>query len=263
MIARKTWREVRAMGIAYTVILELLLLPAILLWPNLRRGGSAIVEMMPAQFLKDMMRTVMSPDTEVAYPAYMAVQMFFKGTNVVGIAGAVLLGTGLIARERENQTLEFLLARPVSRSRILWGKFWVVAVVLAVPIFVTSWSAVPLSRAVDESLGFWGVTVASLHAAVFVVAVLAATLLCSVAARSQVHTAFTIGAIVILQVAVYFIQEIRVASLFRLSDFQVYGPILAGNREPLDLFLSQTVWIALGGAGLYLAADRLFRRVGL
>ena len=42
MIARKTWREVRGMTVAYTLLLELLLIPAILLWPDLRRAGAGI-----------------------------------------------------------------------------------------------------------------------------------------------------------------------------------------------------------------------------
>lgn len=265
MIARKTWREVRGMTIAYALILELMLLPAILLWPDLRRAGSALGEMMPAEFMRDIFRQVMSPDDDAAYRAYMAVQMFFKGVNIVGVSAAVLMGTGLIARERENQTLEFLLARPASRSSILWGKFWVVAVAVAVPIFLTSWSAIPLSRipSVDHELPFGVVTIAAFHNACFVVMILALTTLFSVVARSQVHTAFWIGAVVIVQVAIYFVQEIRVASAFRLSDFDVYGPVMAGNRGFLDLFGGLTVWVLLATAVVYVAADRTFRRIAL
>ncbi|MBK8976583.1 MAG: ABC transporter permease subunit [Planctomycetes bacterium] len=264
MIARKTWREVRGMTLAYTVIIELLLLPAILLWPNLRRGGSLLVEMMPAQFLKDMARQIMGQNDEAAYLAYMAVQMFFKGINIVGIAAAVLMGTGLIARERENQTLEFLLARPVSRSRILAAKYVVVGLAVVVPIFLTSWTAVPLSRieSVAQDLPFDRVTIASLHNAAFVLLVYTATLVFSILARAQVHAAFWIGAVVISQVAIYFIQEIRVYSLFRCSDFEVYGPVMAGNTSFGELFWGQTIWLLVATAALYALADALFRRTG-
>ncbi len=260
MIASKTWREIRGMTIAYTLILELLLVPAILLWPNLRDSKSFVVQLMPAEFLKNMMQQAMD-----AYPAYMAVQMFFKGANMVGIAGAVLLGTGLIARERENQTLEFLLARPVSRSNILWNKFWVVAVAIAVPIFLTSWSAVPLSRvpSVDEHLPIWPVTICAIHNTAFLWGVLALTTLASVLARSQVQVAFWIGAVIVSNVAVYFVQQIRVASLFRLSDFEIYGPIMSGNASFTDVFVGETLWLLLGTGLVYLAADRLFRRTPL
>jgi ABC-type transport system involved in multi-copper enzyme maturation permease subunit len=265
VIAGKTWREIRGMGFAYALILELMLIPAVLLWPNLRRGGSAIVSMMPAEFLKKMASEVMGPNDATAYRAYMAVQMFFKGVNIMAIAAAVLLGTGMIARERENQTLEFLLARPVSRSRILWGKFSVTALVVVIPIFLTSWTALPLSRvpSVDQSLPFWPVTLCCVHASAFALAMLALTTLVSVLARAQVVTAFWIGAFVVMQVAIYFVQEIRVVSLFRLSDFEIYGPIMAENVDAAGFLLGTTSWLVVAAAAAYLAADRAFRRIGL
>lgn len=265
MIAGKTWREVRWMGLVYALHIELMLVPAILLWPNIRNEAAAIGRIIPIESFQRMFEAISSADATAAYSAYMAVQMFFKGVNIIGIAGAVLLGTGLIARERENQTLEFLLARPVRRAHVLWSKFWVVALVITVPVFVTSWSAIPLSRlpSVDEHLEFWPVTLGAMHSSAFAVAILCATLVFSVIARNQVHTAFMIGGVVTVQVAIYFIQEIRVASIFRLSDWDVYGPILAGNVSFSKLFFGTTIWILLGGAVLYVVADRLFQRVKL
>lgn len=265
MIAKKTWREIRGMGIAYLLLLEILLVPAILMWPSLRRAGSALVSLMPADFLRKMATDAMGPNDETAYRAYMAIQMFFKGVNIMGIAAAVLLGTGIIARERENQTLEFLLARPISRSRILWSKFWVTAVVIVVPIFLTSWTAIPLSRlpGIDVELPFGVVTLCCVHASVFCVGILALTTLISTVARSQVVTAFWIGAIIVTQVALYFIQEIRVISAFRLSDYDIYGTIMAGNLHAGPLLLGTTLWVALGAALIYAIADRTFRRSGL
>lgn len=264
MIAKKTWREVRGMVIAYTLILELLLLPAVLLWPNLRRGGSVLVEMMPAEFLRNMAEAVMGHDDDTAFLAYMAVQLFFKGVNIVGIAGAVLLGTGIVARERENGTLEYLLSRPVSRARILWSKYWVVAIALVVPIFLTTWSAIPLCAIprIDQELPFTAVTIGAFHNACFVVLVFTATMVFSILAKAQVHAAFWIGAVVISQVAIYFIQEIRVISLFRLSDFEIYNPVMAGNWPFTSLFTEVTVWLLVATAALYGVAYALFRRTG-
>ena len=263
MIAKKTWIELRGMGLAYQLLLILQLLPAVLLWPDLRRGGSALTNMMPAEFLKDIFRQVMQDDADPAYLAYMAVQLFFKGVNIVGIAAAVLVGTGLIARERENQTLEFLLSRPVSRSAVLWNKFWVAALIVTIPIFLGNLVAVPLSLipSVDQDLPIDRVLLGSFHNAAFCLLVLALTTLFSIFARAQVHAAFWIGALVISQVAIYFIQEIRVASLFRLSDFDIYGPIMSGSASFGYVFEHYTLWVLLGALAVYIAADRLFQRI--
>ena len=54
-----------------------------------------------------------------------------------------------------------------------------------------------------------------------------------------------------------------VCSLFMLSDYAIYGPIMAGNLPFAKLFWGTSVWIALGAAAFYLAADRLFRALNL
>lgn len=263
MMLRKTWGELRWMTVAYLLILEAMLVPAILLWPNLRGEMPAIGRLVPFEFAQRMIEGISNRDESAAYLAYIAVQAFFKGVNVMGIAAAVLFGTGLIARERECQTLEFLLARPISRSRVLAGKFCVAAIAIVVPIFLVSWSAIPWSMTIEEELPFWELTLASAHSSLFVLAILAFTLICSVLARNQVQAAFAVGIVVISQVTIFFIQEIRVASVFRLSDFDVYGPIMAGNLGAAQLLGGKSLWLAVSIIALYLVADRLFRRADL
>lgn len=269
MIARKTWREIRGMVIAYTIILELLLVPAILLWPSLQGETRVLSRLLPMEtfrrMFEDMSSTAMQGEVSAAYTAYMAVQLFFKGVNIVGIAAAVLLGTGLIARERENNTLEFLLSRPVSRSAILWGKFWPTAIAIVVPIFLTSLSALPLSRlpSVDEHLRPVGILQSCVHSSAFVLFFLAFTTMCSVRLRSQVHVAFVVGGFVVVQVGVYFVQILRSASIFRMSDYEVYGPIMAGNVRWSQLLTNSTIWPLAGAILCYGIADRLMRRTSL
>jgi ABC-type transport system involved in multi-copper enzyme maturation permease subunit len=181
----------------------------------------------------------------------------------------VLFTTGLIARERETQTLEFLLARPVSRSRILWSKTWVTAACIAVPVFLSSWSTLSMSTLVGETLPFDRVTMCSCHASCFVLVIAALTLLFSVLCRNQVHVAFWTGGVVVVEVALYFVPHIRAISLFRLADFDVYGPIMAGNINWLQMWFGSvlmpvgTVWLLATAAALYAAAWSAFRRLEL
>lgn len=263
MIAKKTWREVRLMTFVYTAVLQLMLTPAVLLWPNLQDGIAVLGKAVPMQMIQDMVAAMTNRNPDLAYRAYMAVQLFFKGTNVVGIACAVLLGTGLIARERENHTLEFLLARPLGRSRLLWAKAWPVALCLVVPIFVTSWTAIPLSWSIGFDLPFRELTLCCAYSSLFVLMFFALTLFASVLCRTQVHVAFVVGVFVIVQVGLLFLPAIHVASVLHFSDFQVYGPILAGNVRVSKLFLSHGVWVLGAILALYLAADRALRRIEL
>src|SRR5690606_34373663 len=125
----------------------------------------------------------------VAYVNFCAVMLFFRSSNLVGTATAVLIGTGLFAREREANTFEFLLARPVSRSSLLWQKWWPCAVLLTVPIFLVNATALPWSWSIEYDLPVWELLLASVHATAFALTFLTLTMFVSIVVRVQAHVA--------------------------------------------------------------------------
>ena len=268
MIAGKTWRELRWLALAYLLILEALTIPVLLLWPEIYADlqRSTLLKQLGIDFLKRIGEGVSSRDEDVAYINWCAVMLFFRGANLVGTAAAVLFGTGLFARERENQTLEFLLARPVSRPHLLWHKFWPAAVCVVVPLFLVNASAIFWSRCIDLDLPKWPLFLATVHAAVFALAFLSATTWISIVLRVQAHVAAVIGAFAVVEIGVYLTQRIRQFSLFHLADFEWYGPILAGNVTPRDMFdpigsQGFTTWLLAAVVVLYALALRSLRRV--
>ncbi len=273
MIAMKTWREVRFMTLVYLAILALMMVPAVLVWPDLyadlqRPSAMATAVGSMGDFLRRAMDALRNPDEDFAYLNYMALQLFFKGANVAGIAAAGLLGTGLFAREREAMTFEFLLSRPISRASILWHKFWPCTLAIAIPIFVASVLAVPLSERIGFGLPIDRVLWCSVHNALFVLLVFLLTVLASIRCRVQAHAAFWVGGFVVVNLAIYFIPVVRLGSLFRLSDFDWYGPIMAGNRGPWQMFdpwhhEGLTSWLLLANLALYLLAWRELRKAEL
>jgi ABC-type transport system involved in multi-copper enzyme maturation permease subunit len=238
VIAGKTWREVRVMALAYLLILELLCVPVLLLWPEIYADlqRSSLMKNLGIDFLKRIGEGISDRDEDVAYLNWCAVMLFFRSGNLVGTAAAVLLGTGLFARERENQTFELLLSRPVSRGSILWQKFWPAALCVVVPIFLVNASAIFWSRCIELDLPKWELFLASLHAAVFALLFFTATTWVSVTMRVQAHVAGIVGAFAVLQVGLYLTQRIRPYTLFRLADFEWYAPILAGNTPAWQMF---------------------------
>lgn len=267
MIARKTWRELWVMAVAYLLILEALCVPVLLLWPEIYSDlqRSSLFKNMSIDFVKRVMTGVTDANEDVAYRNWCAVMLFFRSTNLVGVAAAVLLGTGLFARERENQTFEFLLSRPVGRGHILWQKWWPAAVSVVVPIYLVSASAVWWSACIELSLPWWELFLASTHAAAFALLFLTAATWLSVVLRVQAHVAAAIGAFAVLQIGLYLTQRIRPYTLFRLADFEWYGPILAGNVRAWQMFdplhgPGFTTWLLLGCALFYGLAWRALRR---
>ena len=267
MIAAKTWREIRYMALAYLVILELLAIPVILWWPDIYDDlqKSALFRNIKVEMFQRIFSGVTDKDENGAYFNWVAVMLFFRSTNLVGIAAAVLLGTGLFARERENHTLEFLLARPVSRTSLLWQKSWPTALVVTLPIFLVSASAIYWSSQIEFGLPAWELFLASVHASVFVLFFLAATTWLSVIVRVQAHVAAIIGAFAVVQIGIYLTQRIRQFSLFHLADFEWYGPILAGNTPAWQMFdpinsHGFTTYLLAGTVLLYFLSWRAIQR---
>jgi len=267
MIAAKTWREVRMMALAYLIILEMLAIPVLLLWPDIYADlqRSTLFRSLGVDWIKRLGDSISNRNEEIAYLNWCAVMLFFRSANLVGTAAAVLIGTGLFARERESHTFEFLLARPVSRSSLLWQKFWPCALVVMVPIFVISATVVPWSWTLDLDLPKWELFLASLHAAVFALAFLTLTMYVSIVVRVQAHVAAIVGAFAVLQIGMYLTQRIRPYSLFRLADFDWYAPIMSGNTPAWEMFdpirsHGYTAWLLLGAILLYYLSWRAIRR---
>lgn len=268
MIAAKTWREIRWMTLAYVLILELLAAPVILLWPEIYPDlqRSALVRNLGIDFLKRIGEGISGRDEDIAYVQWCALMLFFRSANLVCTAAAVLLGTGLFAREREGQTLEFLLARPVARGSVLWQKAWPTAICVVLPIYLVNATAIWWSHRIDHDLPFAQLMLASTHAAAFALAFLAATTWLSVLCRVQAHAAAAIGAFAIVQIGLYLTQRIRPFTLFRLADFDWYGPLLAGNTSVRQMFdptrgPAFTLWLLIATAIFYALAWRALRRL--
>lgn len=268
MIAAKTWRELLVMALVYFAILELLLVPIVLLWPDfygdLQR--SSLLKSLPIDFARRIGEGISDRNEDTAYVNWMALHLFFKGTNLCGLAAAVLLGTALFAREREAMTLEFLLSRPVSRGQILWAKSWPTALAVTLPVFLANWTALPWSAHIDLRLQAGPLTLCCLHAALFVLMFTAATTWVSVRCRVQAHVAFWVGGCTIVQIGIYLVPRLRRVSIFRLSDYDWYGPMLAGHLGLRDMFdpvtrAGYTTWVVLATILFYALALRDLRRL--
>ena len=268
MIAQKTFREIRVMTLVYALLLFALAMPVMWLWPDIYGDlkNSTLLKNPGFDFLKRIGQGVTDRAEDVAYRNWIAVMLYFRSVNLLGIAASVLLGTALFARERETQTLEFLLSRPISPSAILWQKSWPVALCVLLPIFVVNTSAIWFSRSIDLELPFWPVQLANLHGSLFVLMILAFTTFVSSRCRAQAHVAFWVGGIVVSQIGMYLIPRLRAFSLFRMSDFDCYGPILAGNVPIAEMFLpthgpALSLWLLLAAILFYALAWRSLRNL--
>ena len=153
----------------------------------------------------------------------------------------------------------------MSRSSILWQKLWPSLLVVIVPVFLVNASAVPWSWTIELDLPWWELFLGSMHAAIFGAAMLLMTTWASIALRVQAHVAAVVGAFVVFQLGVYMTQRIRPYSLFRLVDFDWYGPILCGNTPAWQMFdpihgPGYTTYLLAACAVFYALSWRALRR---
>ena len=81
--------------IGYIVILEVALVAAILYWPRFRDNTPQIAKLVPFESLQNLLEAV---EIE-GYRPYLAIQQWFKGCSLFGLAAAAFLTSGLVARD--------------------------------------------------------------------------------------------------------------------------------------------------------------------
>lgn len=250
-LVRQLLRDALPIALGYTLLMALALTAAVLYWPDFRDNMPSIAKLLPF----DALRQLVAGIDEFGYWAYFCVQQFFKGCGLFGAAAAALFGSGLIAREADQKTAEFLLSRPVSRRRILLVRFATVAVLLVAPVFLSSLLGWGLSAVVDEPLALGGVLAAAAYLSVFLLFLLAFCVWLSAGLEHQLHAGMILIGLVLLQFALYLVKGLGDYTLFALIDVPTLAAI---GRGAFPWFA--TAAFAAGAAGFLLLALRRFAR---
>jgi ABC-type transport system involved in multi-copper enzyme maturation permease subunit len=220
------WRAV-----AYFAVLEAMLAVAIAFWPDFERGIPYFKTISSLPFAKDLLK----PVEQTGVQGYVLVQHFFKGCNVLGTAAAVLFAMGAVAGEAHRGTLEIWLARPLSRRRLLLERWIGGALALCLPVFVSSATVPGLLGTVGASMAPGGLLLASAHQSLFLLAFYALTFLFSCVGSRPFGIAFGMLLFTTFEFALYMVTTATHWSVFRMSDYQVYGRVV--ERGALDLRL--------------------------
>ncbi len=222
-------------GLAYFVVLEVLLAGAILFWPDFEDNVDALRDMIPIEALKGMFDQIETGGIS----AYVNGQHFFKGCNTVGSLAAVIFAMGAVAGEAQRGTLEIWLARPISRRRLLLERWAGGALATTVPVFLTTLTIPWLLREVDAEMAFAPMMLCAVQQSLLLLAIYSATFLWSCLSSSPISIAFGMLLFTVLQFALYLIQVVTHWSLFRLTDIDAFARI--GATQSLDA----NTWVPL------------------
>jgi len=216
-------------GVGFFIVLELMLAPAILYWPDFEKHIGKFKAMAPLPVMRNIIDTL---ETGGVF-AYVTGQHFFKGCNTLGVAAAVLLSVGAVAGEAHRGTLEIWLARPVSRVRLLTERYVQGALAVFLPVFASTATIPALVEHVRSHLNYGPLMWSALHTNLLLLAIYSLGFFLSTLSRSPLNIAFALLFFTILQFAVYLVEGVTYWSLFRLTDVERFLEIQArGGLDP-------------------------------
>lgn len=213
-------------GLFLGIVLELMLVPAVLYWPSFEQNVGRLRSLTPLPVLKQLVTNLEAGGVF----AYVAGQHFFKGANVLGAVAAVLFAMGAVAGEAHRGTLEILLARPVSRRRILTERYLQGALALVVPLLLTTLTIPWLLRMVHEPGTLPPYLLAAVHESLFLLAIYSVAFCWSCIGRRPMLIATGMLFLTILQFAVYLVERATHWSLIRMVDIEVLMRIQGTRR---------------------------------
>jgi ABC-2 type transport system permease protein len=241
------------MGLGYLIALELMLLAAILFWPNFEENTGALKLLAaPIPMLKDMFAQLEAKGVS----AYVLSQHFFKGCNVLGCAVAALIGSAAIAGEAHRGTMEILLMRPLSRRRILMERWLLGGAQITLPVFLTTLTVPLLLSQVDEAMTLGPLLLCAVHQSLFLLAIYSITFLLSTMGRAPLQIAFGMLVFAIFNFSIYMVKTVTHWSLFRLADMETFLDIY----ESGSLHTTYTLYFAAAIGACLLASLAVFER---
>ncbi|MEW6072606.1 MAG: ABC transporter permease [Planctomycetota bacterium] len=239
--------------LAYFTLLELMLVAAILYWPNFRDNIDSLRALSgPIPALQDMLTQL----EETGVVGYITGQHFFKGCNTLGCAAAVLFAVGAVAGEVHRGTLEIWLARPISRGRLLTERWVAGALALGLPIFASTATIPLLADRVDEVVDLAPMFLCAVHEWIFLLAIYSLSFLLSAVGSHPTKIALLVLFLSTFEFAIYMVKVWTQSSLFRLADIQDFVDIESARRLDWAILAPLLACIAV----LYAAALFAFRR---
>jgi ABC-type transport system involved in multi-copper enzyme maturation permease subunit len=215
---RRELRQVLWRALAAFFVLEVLLVPAVLFWPNFAEHMPLLRAMAPLKVLQDQLGHI----EQTGVVGYVIAQHFFKACSTLGALMAVLFAAGAVAGESLRGTFEIWLARPLSRRRLLLERYALGALALALPVFASTLTVPLLVERVDEHVELVPLLWCAAHQVIFLLAIYSLTFLASTLGRNPWPIATSMLFFTTVEFAVYMVETVTKWSLFRWSDVKRY-----------------------------------------
>jgi len=246
-LIRDEWIKI----LAFTILMSAVSIVQVLFWPKIKVMVPLVLEQLP-DFLQGMVGGIATE----GFIFYIITQQLIKNGVIFGTGLAILLGASAISRETEAGTLELLLSRPVSRSRILVEKFVFNAVALSIPVIFSTMIAWPAAMLVNEAIDPLALLIAAIYCYLVLLVIFAFTFMIGVVLDEQMKVLSTSLALCIVMMLLVIFEETMYFSLYGYIYPDVLRPIFVAGRVPYLLAFA----MALISASFLVLSYLLFRK---
>jgi ABC-2 type transport system permease protein len=213
------------------------------------------------EMIKDLINLIPGGDME-KYQSLMPVNIFSnfslyiwsqwnaKNLTQLGTIIAILVGMNLIAGEISNQTVSFLLTRPIARRTVFFTKALAGALIIMLSVAVSTFALIAIVQFTPHSLEAGSLIVATFITTAGLIVIFALTLFFSTIIDEPVKAAGLTVVVVILLSVLGMFRQTRTLSLFNHMHATQY---FIGGVFPLwPLVVMALAVIVLLGAGAYI-----------
>ncbi|MFZ2125501.1 MAG: ABC transporter permease subunit [Candidatus Saccharimonadales bacterium] len=146
------WREVKAYRnstIIWTLTLSLLLITFLSMFPSFSNDVEATKKIL--QNLPPFMASAAGISPDILFSIYGFMSWLLTFITLAGAVQAMNLGVGVLSKEESGKTADFLLTKPVSRTKVITGKLLAVIFLVLVTNVVFLVTAFAMAVAVTET----------------------------------------------------------------------------------------------------------------
>lgn len=250
----KEIREERVKLVVFTLLMSGIAIAQVLFWPTINRMLPALVDKIP-QVLRGFVDSFIAE----GFSYFLITQQFIKNIGMFGGFFAVLIAASAIAREMESGTMEFLLAQPISRTRVLTEKYFYNLGFLAIPVLVSTMANFPMALTINESIDPWYLFLSAVYGFLVLAIVYSFTFCIGVFIDNQMHVISGGLILVFVMGILVFFDATKFLSLYAWLDRDYLSPVLTTGSIPGHMI---AVFIVIN-AILYGIALYRFRKISV
>ena len=227
-LLKKIYQDEKGKLWLFTIFLSVASVAQVAFWPFVNKLIPMVKEALP-----DALRWLVGGMMSEGFTFYVITSQFIKNVGMFGTILAVILAASAIARENEAGTLEFLLAQPVSRTRVITEKFFANLAILSIPIIISSLLVYPSGMFFNGEIDLWNLLLASVYGFLIMGVIYAITFFISLFVEDQMQAISAGITVSVVMTILSLFRETAAASVIGWLNVQNMLPLITTGALPV------------------------------